>query len=367
MIGKERIYTVFFNLLRSGLWSKPIEAVEQLPLSPVEWKQIYDMAVAQTVEGLVFDAVERLDATHLPPTDIWMKWLVRVTKIEQHNKLMNQCLAEQIHFFNHLEISPVLLKGQGVARHYEAPLRRSAGDIDWYFSTKEDYEKMNNWVIQKGGTVQYMPGRSMCYSYKGLEIDHHTNLIDLHNPFVKPFLKEFVTAEREHDQFIKVEGVACRVLSPVLNSVQVVSHVLKHLLSFGVGLRQLCDVARLYYVHFKDIQGYGLEKVYRRLGIGRWVVLLHDLLVRYLGLERRWLPYQDDRAVHADWMMEDVLQVGNFGFFDERYSDGQEAGTENRKNSVLRVGKNLLKYGRYAPMESVFFPLVQTYTRVFIK
>ncbi|TDQ77999.1 nucleotidyltransferase domain-containing protein [Sphingobacterium yanglingense] len=364
MANRERIYTVFFNLLRSGLWSRPVEASESFPLSSAEWKDIYDLALAQTVEGLVFSGIERLDMEHLPPTDIWMKWLVRVTKIEQHNKLMNQCLAEQIGVFNDLDVNPILLKGQGIAQQYEAPLRRLAGDIDWYFSTKEDYEKVNNWVIEKDVPVKYMPGRSMCYSYRGLEIDHHSNLIDLYNPFVKPFLSDFIATERVYDRFIKVDGADCRILSPVLNIVQVVSHVLKHLLSFGLGLRQLCDVARLYAVHCNAIQDRGLEQVYKRLGIGKWVVLLHDLLVRYLGLEPRFLPYQEGMAVNADWMMEDILRVGNFGFFDERYSDAE---TGNRKNAFVRVSKNLLKYGRYAPMESVFFPLVQTYTRVLNK
>ncbi|MBL1407278.1 nucleotidyltransferase domain-containing protein [Sphingobacterium faecale] len=358
----ERVYTVFFSLLQSGLWSKPIASTDKLPLSPAEWQSLYELSKAQTVEGLVFDAIEQLDVRLLPPTDLWMKWLVRVTKIEQHNRIMNQGLGEQIVIFERLGVEPVLLKGQGVAVHYNAPLRRTCGDIDWYFSTKEQYEKANDWVIQQGGDIKYVPGRSMCYHYKGLEIDHHSNLIDLYNPFVKPFLQKLIAVERAKDESIDIMGHICRTLSPLLNIIQVVSHVLKHLLSFGLGLRQLCDVARLYYVHRKEIEGTYLRDIYRQLGIERWVVLMHDLLVRYLGLERHFLPYPINGNEKADWMMEDILRAGNFGFFDKQYSD--EVRTGERKNAFLRVSRNLWKYGRYVPIESFFFPLVQVYTRV---
>lgn len=357
-----RIHTVFFSLLRSGLWSGSVDEESYFPLSGEEWQQIYDLAIEQTVEGLLFSAVERLNKEWLPPTELWMRWLVRVTKIEQRNQQMNRCLVEQLNCFKSLGIQPILLKGQGLAQHYKEPLRRVAGDVDWFFATDKQYKKANNWAEANGESIEYLPGRSMCYFYKGFEIDHHANLIDLHNPFVQPFLKRLIAEEEKNGRELLLEQTSCQLLSPVLNTVQVVSHVLKHLLAFGLGLRQLCDVARLYYAQASEIDGDYLRRVYKRLGIERWVVLLHDVLVRYLGLHPSMLPYIGEKEVNADWMMNDVLRAGNFGFFDKEYGGKDEWKSGARKNAFLRVSRNLWKYGPYAPMESAFFPLVQIYT-----
>jgi hypothetical protein len=36
---------------------------------------------------------------------------------------------------------------------------------------------------------------------------------------------------------------------------QVNAHILKHLLSFGIGIRQLCDAARLYKTYHNQVDG----------------------------------------------------------------------------------------------------------------
>lgn len=362
---EERIYIVFFSLLRSGLWSKPIDAPESFPLSASEWEEVYSIAVEQTVEGIVFEAIERLNPNFLPPQKLWMKWLVRVTKIEQHNLYMNKCISKQVESFEKLNIYPVLLKGQALAAHYDAPLRRVSGDIDWYFYTEEEYNKANSWAEKYSKKVWYVPGQSMCYSYKGVDVDHHRKMIDIYNPFAKPFLKKLIRKEFGTGRSLNIEGVDCRVLSPLLNVVQVVTHVLKHLLSFGLGLRQLCDVVKLYSGYGKEIDGIYLKHIYAKLGIAKWVAVLHEALVTYLGMERDCLPYREEKKVVADWMMEDVLRAGNFGFFDKQYAGNAEQQIGGRKNTVLRVSKSLWRYGPYAPMESVFFPLTQLYTRFF--
>lgn len=364
MKNKNRIHDAFFTLLRSGLWSRPIDRAGCFPLSGVEWQQVYDLSKEQTVEGIVFSAVEKLRKELLPPTAIWLNWLVRVTKIEQHNILMNKCLAEQVKSFKILDVEPVLLKGQGLAKYYDEPLRRVSGDIDWYFSTTEKYKIANDWAKKNGNDIQYEAGRSMCYTYKGIEIDHHAHIIDLYSPFARSVLKKIIHEQEGLNNVLDVENEQCRLLSPIVNIIQVVSHVLKHLLAFGIGVRQLCDVAKVYEAEFKKIDGNYLKKNYERLGIARWIALLHDVLVRYIGLKESSLPYKSAIKVKADWMMADVLRAGNFGFNEDVDRSNDRYNQHKRRNSVLRVSGNLWKYGKYAPMEALFFPLHQLYTGI---
>ncbi|KAF5302659.1 hypothetical protein FQR65_LT19085 [Abscondita terminalis] len=71
----KQLQTVFFKLLRSGLWNTPIDENDSLLLSDEEWEALFVLCVNQTVEAIVFDALERLNPSFLPPKHILLKWV----------------------------------------------------------------------------------------------------------------------------------------------------------------------------------------------------------------------------------------------------------------------------------------------------
>jgi hypothetical protein len=286
---------------------------------------------------------------------------VRVEKIEQRNNWMNKIIAEQCAFFERKGgLQPLLLKGQGLALCYPDPSRRICGDIDWYFPTKDAYRKAFRDIADMGVNIRSTAGYSAYYQWKGCGVDHHQKLFDIHNPFCRSYLRDLEQQEEKRSSHTSLSGAELLLPAPLIQVLQTSTHILKHLLSFGIGIRQLCDVARVYTTYQKQIDGTYLEAIYTKLKIIKWVDLLHDLLVRYIGLPTRDLPFSIRKEQGADWMMEEILRSGNFGFHDERYQKEQQH--QGREKSTQRIWNNLMKYFPYAPMEALSFPWVHFYS-----
>ena len=356
---EDKVAKAFFTLLRAGLWNKSIDSIDCFPLSKADWDTLFRISVQQTVEGIVFDGIQMLSSDLLPPREMHIKWLVRVEKIEQRNRWMNDILAEQVAFFSKESIQPILLKGQGLAICYENPGRRVCGDIDWYFQTTDEFYKADRLLAKYSIVTEATAGYSSFYLWRDCEIDHHQKLFDIHNPFLSGYLQHLQQHEKNLSVIISIQKEEVVLPSPLLQMLQVNAHILKHLLSFGIGIRQLCDAARLYKTYHNEVEGTVLKTVYTKLKIIKWIELLHEVLVKYIGLPKENLPFPLERNQSADWMMEEIWKSGNFGFHDERY---QQENSGKREGTKRRVWSSFIKYVPYAPMEALSFPLVHFYS-----
>lgn len=359
-----KISQTFLSLLRAGLWNRHVDNLSAFPLSTKDWEKVYEISMHHTVEAIVFDGLQLLPEQYLPDRKLHIRWLVRVEKIAQRNIWMNARIAEQYSAFKDIGIEPILLKGQSLAQYYTNPLRRICGDVDWYFEDKKQFSVAVAAIRAKGIEVTPTAGRSVCYVENGCDIDLHTNMYDIHNPFVRYRLSEFTKKEVKNRKKLLINGHSIVLLSPLQQSLLVNAHILKHLLSFGIGLRQLCDAARLYH-HFKEQWDIRMvNQLYKKLNIQKWVAQLHTVLVDYIGLPQESLPYKSKEENPVDWMLEDILQAGNFGLYDARYGNVDSVQGGRRTQAKKRVLSNCKRYARYAPCEALFFPITHFYTKI---
>jgi len=361
---EQKVVHAFFIALRAGLWSvKPDRNVFR-SLTNANWLALYQLSVNQTVDGIIADVIQGLDTEVLPPKALWIKWMVRLQQLEYRNAWMNGIIAEQLDFFSKHGLQPVLLKGQGLTAFYDQPLHRVCGDIDWYFADRQEYKRANGLLENKGIKVARVPGYSVCYTWKGCVVEHHQRMFDIHNPFCSRYLKKLEREEMIRHIMLPFQGETLIIPAPILNTIQVNVHILKHLLGYGIGVRQLCDAARLYEVLHKEIDGAYLKSVYQALGILHWVTLLHVLLVDYLGLEKSKLPFQDETNEDVRWMLNDILAAGNFGFHHGYYQAKPGQAGINRTGRAKQLWYSFRRYVRLAPMEAISFPIVQLLSRI---
>ncbi|MCI0920747.1 nucleotidyltransferase family protein [Sphingobacterium rhinopitheci] len=348
------VVTAFFTLLRSGLWGTPVDNLMCFPLTDTEWNLLYNIAVAQTVEGIVYDGIQNLPQDNLPSRIILLTWVVKVNRIEITNKKMNNCIEEQVLFFNSLNVKPILLKGQGVASYYVEPKHRVCGDIDWYFDNENDSKLVEEALSNQNILISKPTIDSSNYYWKQCEVEHHTKLFDVFNPFARYRLKNV-----END-FLKNRGKvdSYYILPPNINILQVNLHILKHLLSFGIGLRQFCDSAVLYAKLETKYDKQWLHKIYEDIGIIKWIHVLHHLLVNYLGLPEKSLPFAIKPYTTSKWMAEEILSTGNFGFFDENFNTKNSDNLIIRKNKSKKLLYSFRTYFLLAPYEALSFPIV---------
>lgn len=361
-MSDRKIEKAMLSLLRLGLWGEKGMG-NVLPLSPEQWLELYQCAQRHTIEGIVFDSFQHLPADLLPPRNLMLKWVVRIEQIERHNTKINQCIKEQLDIFHHRDIFPVLLKGQGIAACYDIPGHRISGDVDWYFDRHSDYLQANEMFRHSGIDFSYNAGFSVGYLWRGIVTEHHKRMFDIHNPLCFRFLDRLQKRFSGERLQREVGGNTLHLPAPILMMLQVNVHILKHLLSFGVGIRQLCDAARVYHVFRLDVNGEELRRIYQTLGILRWIDLLHTVLVKFIGLSPQSLPFELPEATDADWMMDEIWMSGNFGFFDSRFEEDARQPGFVRNQATRRVWSNVCKYLKYAPMEAISFPLVQIYSK----
>lgn len=341
----------FFALLRSGLWEREIGSLSGFPLTDGEWDEVYRMAVNQTVAGVVYRGILRLPEHLLPADSLLLRWVARIDAIERRNVKMNGVVNELCAAFSEKGIRPVLQKGQGIASLYAYPLLRECGDIDLYFSDRCERKHADRFIKQQGIRVNKGADGSVHYEWKGVTVEHHRRLFDLYNPFIQGYLSKL---ERQHGfEIMEVppgSNVKLTVASPLLNLLMLNAHILKHALGLGVGLRQLCDMARAYNAWHGQIDACELAEIYAKTGIGKWSQLLHSLLVDYLGMPTTCLP-DEKRAVSALPLIRIILQRGNFGQVANR--------CQNKKHSQRKIStaqsflQNAQFAFRFAPWESV--------------
>lgn len=366
MTGEEKIRDAFFTLLRAGLWGETPDG-SCFPLQEKEWNLLYGQARKQTVEGIVYDGLLLLPDPYFPPRAVLLQWTAGVDALERRNKRMNRVIGEQNRWFEENGIEAWLLKGQGVAACYEQPLHRSCGDIDWYFPHPQDYEKTVSLLKEKGIRVERQAGFSLAYSWGGFVVEHHSRLLDIHNPLANAYLKRIIEKESVRPAVWEEAGMRILLPSPVLAHLLVNTHILKHMLAFGIGLRQLCDSARVCYRYQEVGEGVLLEKIYRRIGIGRWIQLLNRLLIKELGMPGACSPFPLAVSANPEWMLEEIWQGGNFGFYDRRFGQNEKEPRKKRTHVWRQWFHRMGLHFRYAPWETCWFPLVQVYSRIHIK
>lgn len=328
------------TLLRSGLWNRPPDTPELFPLSSEEWKEVFEKSRSHTVTAIVADSLEYLPENQLPPDEILAGWAVESDRIERLSGKMANVTAGLSEIYK--TIRPVCFKGLECARLYSRPSSRQCGDIDLYF---DDIEASEAVARQHGYVPEHKPDGSFTYEVQGIVVEHHPSYIDLCAPRKRKWLKTL-------DENPGFEAGSCGMLrpAPALNLLVLHSHVMKHAFGRGVGLRQMCDLARAYYSYDGMYEPEDLRRMYRKAGLATWTRMIHAFLADYFGLGKEFLPYQETHA-DASAFLERVLLAGNFG----RSMPGNGQGKVRTLKAFMA---NALFAARYAPDE-YFWQIVQ--------
>lgn len=355
----QEIRKAFLSLLRAGLWGSQPDC-RYFPLAGEEWEMLHQLARKQTVEGVVYDGILTLPVSLFPPSPLLIRWTAEVDDMERCNRRMNKVIGNLSRWLDRNKVKAWLMKGQGIAACYEQPLHRRCGDIDIYFPEPCDADKVIRLLEAEGVVMEYQPGMSVTYWKENCLIDQHARLVDIHNPFMNKYMKHLIREEARNALLWETEGGIANLPSPLLAHLISNAHILKHLMAVGVGFRQLCDSARICYQYHEYIDGKKLEQVYRKIGIYRWIQVLHRVLVEELGMPETYLPFPLSDSGDARWM-KDVWEGGNFGFYDERI--GHPASVSRGKRIFGQLAYHLLPQIRFTPVEAFWFPIMQLYSR----
>jgi hypothetical protein len=318
----------FLSLLRSGIRNENISSFPELSVE--EWNGIIALAKKHTVLGMVYLGVSRLPESYHVPEDISLSLMMESSRIEARSRKVLSVLKEVFSLLKDNGLHPMVLKGPSVARYYSRPELRQSGDLDLYLRPSE----FGTAMFLLGDHASELPDGSIHYDWKGVDIDMHRKYFDLHVG----------------------EGSLPRVPSPYATLVLLSSHILKHCMGPGIGLRQICDMA-VAYDHFRgkdqsdenSIDRDTLVEYYKKAGILEWNRLLSSLLKDYLGGDG--YPFEGPLPSSAS-LMKRIMEGGNFGHHDAVREKTLQSGSVARKFHTLILYLKRMPFSlKYAPRE----------------
>lgn len=347
----------FFELLKSAIWGTTPK-LKHIPTEE-EWKDIYRISNEQTVTGIMLDAISKLPDEQKPESKLRLQWIVTQKLIERKNGLMNKELVVLSEELKEKGIISYLLKGQGVAQSYPIPEHRVSGDIDYYFEERY-FKAASDFFSSKGCIIEDEPDASHAEtSYKGTIIEIHRRSATF---FTKRLQKRYdeISSEiiKDDKESIIIGGNEIAVLPPMLNALQLLSHMLRHILMSGLGLRQICDWVLFVYNYQRRIDKELFIAQIKELQLYNTYKAITAIATDYLGLPKEYAVCEisaKDKAI-AKKVMVHIMQYGNFGHYKEHYTT--ETKWEYFK-AYIRLVKNSIYFTCLSRSEALNFPIWQ--------
>lgn len=362
---------LFFRLLRFALVSEANCPKMHLR----EWRTMFLIAKKQALTGFIGTALKNIDGNVLIEsdaksqdafTDLIMDWMGEVVKVTRRNQKVNKDVVKVFHSLEAKGLQCCLLKGQGNALMYPNPDSRTSGDIDVWVRFKDSVNTDANIrrIIQfvKSGR----PDSKATYHHidapdiNGTPVEAHYRPQFLfclaHDKRLQKFFMD--NADEQFSNKVNLGGDEVAVPTTEFNIVFQISHIYNHLFHEGIGLRQIVDY---YYVlkeyAFSNVSSEKHDRIpkfsraLRTMGLLNIAKALMWILITQLGMDRNWAIVEADEE-RGRFVLNEILQGGNFGKFDER----------NAKFGNSKFGKNTqriirdIRLVRYFPSEALSEP-----------
>ena len=316
----------FYKLLRlsSGLTQEfPVDTDDD------EWRRMYQTAVRQSLVGVCYNGVCLLAKDQQPQVEIAIQWACEAETIRGMNELLNQESARLTRLFAEAGRRSAILKGQANARLYPDKYARQPGDIDIWVEggKKRVVTLLMELGLETGQASTAFEGEASaeCHHVHLAPTKDHID-VEVHfrpssgnyNPFTNRRLQRWL--EREMTSSCQPVDEGFNVPSVRFALVMQLSHIQRHFLRNGIGLRQVCDYYWLLQ-HSTEEDRRVVSGVLRSFGLWHTAKALMWVLGEVLHLDGG-LMLCEPECYRGEWMLREMMEGGNFGHHAERKKHG---------------------------------------------
>ena len=358
-----RLHSCFFSLLRIGITGR----AEDFPLLETkEWDDIYKLSINQAVSGVILEAIDLLPIEKRPDRALIFKLIALGAKITARNRQINQVAVELCNYLHVKGYDVCLLKGQGVASLYHNPNTRVPGDIDiWIRASRKEIITFLEEEYGKKVGICYLHA-IVPLKYKGVEVEYHFYPTFSYSPLINRRIHKILN-ECFRETIIQLPDGVGRIPVPnfEFNLVFMLNHIYRHLISEGIGIRQIID----YYVLLISIHGLhncsfkkDFESILRSLGMLRFAKGLMWMMQETLHLSEDLMIVSPDEK-EGWFLLDEIMKSGNFGCQDARFGTKT---TTKFDRAMIKIRRSLHFITHY-PKETLFrFPFM-VYETLFYK
>lgn len=338
----------FFRLLQISVGKT---AGKVVLLSEKDWDLIHQMAIEQSMLGVVLKAVDSTaNDGQKPPTTLLFQWIGEVEIIRQQSQRKNQQCEQLTAWFRNHGYKSCILKGQGVARLYDEPDLRQSGDIDIWVDAPRDV------VVNKMRSNFF---RVTCVDYVNCHVEFFNDTdVEVHfrptymfNPFtnrkVQKWMRENKDAQMSHID--KSLGFSYPTIG--FNLVFSLIHIYRHVFLEGIGLRQLMDYYSIL-SHSNVKERNEAMTTLQSFGLNKFVGSVMFVLQKVFGMDSSFLLCEVNTG-DGSFLLSEILQGGNFGKFDDR--NRYVSNEQKVKKTVVNIKRNM-RFLKHYPSEVVWMP-----------
>lgn len=341
---------LFFTLLRFAIGaSREFPVFGAGGISAEDWEWLYRQYGRQALLGVAFYAIQQISSGKPEslgmPHQLYLKWFYQAEGIRSLNERHYACSSELTQKFAAEGCQTLILKGQANSLLYPDKFIRQTGDIDiWVSGGREAVIALLSRMNLMDGAVVSSHDVGLRKDLFGVEVEVHFDCIQsANNPFANKRLRAFLAGEMGAAHLVPAgdtkDAPSFYVPSNKFALVMQLSHIYKHLLGLGVGLRQVMDYCVLLRAS-SDGERADVAARLESLGLNRIAGALMWVLSEYLGLELQYLLCAPD-ARRGRILLREIMRDGNFGKFADR-----------RRGSVWRWWlKNRLRLVTFLPFD----------------
>ena len=292
------------------------DAVELVMLSANEWAMVYRQACSQSLCGLIYGVVSRMDGNQSIPKALLLEWTYRAELISGFNAKMNAEAARLTDWFGNRGRMTAILKGQANARLYPNPDERQPGDIDiWVEGGKDRVVELlkDEGMMSKKATVSYHHVH-LPKNKDGISVEvHFRPSSGNQNPFTNRPLQRILECEIRRSELCP-EGFYAPTMRFAL--LMQMSHIQRHFLSEGIGLRHIADYYMLMRSSSSEDRAFAQGHL-SECGLDKTAGAVMWLMEELFSMGRDIMLSQPD-AYRGRWMLNEALEGGNFGRYREK-------------------------------------------------
>lgn len=371
---KGSVTDIYFRFIQFSLGVyEGKEFLDGSALKDLDWAAFYEFAKKQTLVGVVFDGIQKLLKDAAPNLELLMRWFGINQKIMQRNNVLNEATVAIYNKVKAFRYSCCILKGQGNAVMYPNPSARIPGDVDvWVNAGRDEIRSLAHSLAENAnGHVDDESLNHISLTVNGITVELHStpgfmaNFV--YNRRLQRWLKQKVDEQCSNMVALPNDVGLVAVPTHSFNIVYQLYHLYHHYFYEGVGLRQVVDY---YFVLVKSEElivknSIALERELKHLGLWKFTGAMMYVLHKVMGLtEDNMIAPMD--AKRGQMLLDDILNGGNFGHYDERHVWGRDIyDGKGFKHGAL--GHNLLRLYRdarllrYYPAEALSEPIFRVW------
>lgn len=280
-----------------------------------EWERIISIADKHSVLSLLSERME--DCENLPANcRTLMMNATKQTVLQQYHLLFLSKYL--VNMFEENGISTVLLKGVVAGAYYPKFELRKSGDIDLLLLNPSQADRVKQVMLSSGFVLkeEQLALHHMTFAgERGIDIEVHTMLaepFDNHkiNKYMEELLQEGICQVTNRE----IIGIEFRVLTKAYFGLELLLHMLQHLLRSGFGLKLLCDWVVFWNEDTNNAEQVKYLEFVEKFGIKEFSDVVTETCIAYLGLEESnvsWMKCSKDLPVNE--FLKEVLEAEEFG------------------------------------------------------